>query len=902
MYFAILITILCGLSGARNQRGSQKLESESGATENYRDDTKDYFDTNKDLSASDIRLAFQNFKWTSRHDKEKPVKKNVTLNTVESFWSMYHHGNLQDASDSQTVLSCTENNIPQVDKNQFLGHANVENIQTWTEKLHTYPIVFGNVILNKVAKLSENLLPHEFIQLLVRIFSVSKEIFLVDSSIDSLMQSYFEAIWPRPKELVEEVCKAGKLMCYDIKQIQVWNEERFVLQVTIKNHQRQLHPHFCVQYQQGEDCYLEYSLNNTKVINQQNITLVENINDNYIPLDILLYHTVISEKCLEELLIKLLKKDLFDNDIRNIMLDGEYITYHSNWNGERQQDHEVNWVKTHVLKKTGTIKIPNEIITAEINKPSLINDSGPQVRTGVGKIQQSYYETIKDITDTVLTREEKQVQLGLLYLTESFEDPTRRAPRLRYRLQGIKPVTSKSQNNLKLRKRINDTFPLSSIVEKLQENRVLPGNNSNTIPLNHIEPNLRVSRNSVLNVLKNKVKLREKDLNTSHAPRPIFKKRNLLSISKHTKNSINRFLKSRKLIPGGERYSSHKSRKSSITNQKDFQNSGEEFDKLWSMVRKDIPHILGHTRKRDVLIYGEEAYCMLSCKLSMVYPLASIITIVPQQDNFKKCLNMGDNLPHRSNLVFHTKLDSSLINQIYSLPQMLDLQILGMDILTNMITTGHGFLLYLGKLLTQAKTTILELPSVYHLQQALDIVAQFKTIDHNNTTGIKYSVQGMIHQALQIVQADYYPVKIFNSRSYNNSIVLIQLNSFNKKIQTNCKGTDSSIMKYNYNSGVIIDQDLLQPGISLQYILILKLHPVARSSLFKEYLKLPIIRDMCPINILWSNQTLIHRQLQLQVDDISIIQQRVDDLKSEIKDEQFLFIDFNNNDYNKMTT
>ncbi|XP_050400910.1 uncharacterized protein LOC126817803 isoform X2 [Patella vulgata] len=841
--------------------------------------------------------------------------------------------------DDVSVKQCK--NSPHFSKNMRNFHLGqikrYEDIENWLEEnIVSYPLLLGNMIISKITDMNVGLLPHEYEKLTAKMLSVSQQVFVMDFSLPKGQESYFIDNWERPSELLNKACNVGNLDCKTsiLRGSDLWEMERVAIHVQINHCKRELSETFCSQYTRKQ-CYLEYNIGKAVDIFTDDGRINQTVDSNTLPLDLIL-QTDPAVTTMENVFSKLLRQvDNEQYDI-NLVLHGGNINYTSMWVNDRQRSIDDNPYKNFDQSQNIRLNDLSQSLKRKL-KPALISP---------------------DVMDTIITTEEKQVKMGLEYLTKPFVKSTQ----IPYRPSYMKKHYAKFKNNFKnftrdkmkydtknLPDRLNhlkekqlntrtrvtqvflmskneqDTKELNDKYEKLnlfKENKGIRVNS-----LEKVEPDSRNTKvpNKLSSILLGKenngnIHIKDPEIPANNTTKGKlnelgFRKRKLLSISSdrsYSNGFIYNLRKQSKAIPTLNNGFTVKVTTLNTSYQDKLpKNSSPQyvnfdenlFDYNWRKIKKHVFKILPVQNQHNIFVYGRGDHCLLSSKLSLLYPTSDILTTLPADEDTitAKCRRVISSLPQYNNLVFNSNMSPRLINQFYQLPQIFKLQVLGMDIFTNIVQTSQGFLLYLGKLLTNAENTILELPSLHQLEKAIDMLKR-TTLGLNLTQLTK----GLIHQALHQVQADYYPIKILTNgkdRKYNKTrLILIRLKSFKRKVKIDCSG-NTGLLSYQAKSGINIDSSskqtdrkkYLSTSINLHFLILLKLQAPERAMLYGSYLLLPIVKDMCSLYILWTNKTLYHiySNNNTILQDYSI-QQTKQQLKSEIKDQHFLFLDVNN--------
>jgi hypothetical protein len=135
------------------------------------------------------------------------------------------------------------------------------------------------------------------------------------------------------------------------------------------------------------------------------------------------------------------------------------------------------------------------------------------------------------------------------------------------------------------------------------------------------------------------------------------------------------------------------------------------FDIEWSVIQRNIED--EQMKNFSAFVYGGQQQVLMGTKLARMAPNASVVIVIPptHMHVFKAHRAMLKSLSLSNVVTFRRDLSPDTIKALHSQPDLFRFQFLGTHIFQSLIPLGSDFVYHLGRVLTLARTTILEIPS-----------------------------------------------------------------------------------------------------------------------------------------------------------------------------------------------
>ncbi|XP_072169956.1 uncharacterized protein [Diadema setosum] len=299
---------------------------------------------------------------------------------------------------------------------------------------------------------------------------------------------------------------------------------------------------------------------------------------------------------------------------------------------------------------------------------------------------------------------------------------------------------------------------------------------------------------------------------------------------------------------------------------KEKETEGEEiFDDIWRQLEGSLRSEGGSVF--SLMSYGGKDQSLLSAKVSRTFPNASILTIIPPSavgvaTSHRK---LRDTLQLTNNILVQTSLTDEVVRNLYQQMEYFRFQVLGLATFRKLNTYGSAFPAFLGQLLAVSQTTFIEVPHPASLLAASILLKE----GHSSGTP-DFIHKGFLSSALEQAGVLDYEIRVLGRNYLANhaKLVRIDIKAFSRQVSMDCSGSqawfkqDASkpVSLAPLRSAAAGDFPLQKVGVAvrLQSLLILGLRPMERKLLFRDYLKLPIHDDMCPMSILWEVGRLVY--------------------------------------------
>ncbi|XP_072025931.1 uncharacterized protein [Amphiura filiformis] len=266
----------------------------------------------------------------------------------------------------------------------------------------------------------------------------------------------------------------------------------------------------------------------------------------------------------------------------------------------------------------------------------------------------------------------------------------------------------------------------------------------------------------------------------------------------------------------------------------------------------------------SLLTYGLEQQSSLSAKICRSFPNASVVTVIPEAERelIEHHRKLQESLELKNNLLVSTDLPDRMVLELYHLPEVFRFQILGLSVFNKAVSLGGLFPAYLGRLISLAQTTYLEVPPPQALALATVLLRNSSWQD-----GELPVFKGFIHKSLQLAGIMKSKMELLGKEMPNGIRLLkIDLLQGSRQVKKDC-GDTKKWLHYNDNKPITVSNSAAEPGspldrstkaITLKTLLALGLPTLERKKLFFGYFSTGLHKDMCPIDIVWMQGRLLY--------------------------------------------
>nr|XP_054772394.1 uncharacterized protein LOC129280391 [Lytechinus pictus] len=294
------------------------------------------------------------------------------------------------------------------------------------------------------------------------------------------------------------------------------------------------------------------------------------------------------------------------------------------------------------------------------------------------------------------------------------------------------------------------------------------------------------------------------------------------------------------------------------------------FDSMWQVLETVFQE--EQMQEFSLMTYGGKELSLLSAKVSRSFPNASILTIIPSKEGslLKNHRKLQESLLLTNNIIVNAELSNRVVFKLYNQMEYFKFQVLGLATFQKLLY-GGSFPSFLGHALSLAQTTFIEVPHPVTLA-SLQVLLHSTGMDAAEDSS--YSLyKGFLSASLTEAGVLDYSITVLDNVYLENRarLVRVDIYAFNRQVSFDCLGStawlkqDSSkpITLNPHGSAAAGNFPIQKVGgaIRLQSLLSLGLQTPERKLLFREYLKLAVHNDMCPMTILWQRGRLIYRPI-----------------------------------------
>ena len=275
----------------------------------------------------------------------------------------------------------------------------------------------------------------------------------------------------------------------------------------------------------------------------------------------------------------------------------------------------------------------------------------------------------------------------------------------------------------------------------------------------------------------------------------------------------------------------------------------------------------------SLLTYGKEL-AAVGMKLSKEMEVGTLMMVIPMgvgDPDWATVEHLAGEMSLEQSL-FGKVFDEQVVQKLYSIPDRIRFQLLGAEIFLTMASLGSQFPLHFGRVLALAETTFLTVIPPETL------VAVNAFMHPESSTSGSAVFPGFVHQALTAVGITNFTISVVNqpsSRKKDASALamrLLRIDIFEGKrdVTVDCNGRSMS-MEHTAGATSLNAIGTAYPPINLyrsgkyaslefQMVLGISDGPL-RHKLFKQVVAMPMMDDMCPVNILVNNGILFPSKL-----------------------------------------
>ncbi|XP_006822322.1 uncharacterized protein LOC102806109, partial [Saccoglossus kowalevskii] len=177
------------------------------------------------------------------------------------------------------------------------------------------------------------------------------------------------------------------------------------------------------------------------------------------------------------------------------------------------------------------------------------------------------------------------------------------------------------------------------------------------------------------------------------------------------------------------------------TRQQDASNNHQEellYDAQWKILQK---YFRNSDANFNLLTYGGEHQSLLGAKVAHMYPNSTVVTVIPPLLRMRKIIEkhrkLQQSLSLYNNLLINRPFTSETVYNMHRMPEFFRFQVLGLPVFNQIASMGHYFSQYLGRLLSMAKTTFIEVPSPSQLVLADILLGNHTEVEKNGPSVYK---------------------------------------------------------------------------------------------------------------------------------------------------------------------
>lgn len=123
----------------------------------------------------------------------------------------------------------------------------------------------------------------------------------------------------------------------------------------------------------------------------------------------------------------------------------------------------------------------------------------------------------------------------------------------------------------------------------------------------------------------------------------------------------------------------------------------------------------GLDNRFSLLSYGAHE-ALVAIKIAQKFETANVVTLVPSRETFSQQKQLVESLHIKNLVLLAAEMNPSQVATLHALPDMFRYQLLGLEVYQHFL--APGFLMYLGRLLSLAQTTFLEVVDPAQLELA----------------------------------------------------------------------------------------------------------------------------------------------------------------------------------------
>ncbi|XP_005110315.2 uncharacterized protein LOC101864487 [Aplysia californica] len=322
------------------------------------------------------------------------------------------------------------------------------------------------------------------------------------------------------------------------------------------------------------------------------------------------------------------------------------------------------------------------------------------------------------------------------------------------------------------------------------------------------------------------------------------------------------------------------------------------FQALWSMVRPLITRKLKRGADLAAFVSGQCYMSMLSTKLSLLNPSASVLALDADRRSkcHKKYSGLLESSGAKNNFLVRKVLDPDITFDMSHRPQVFDVQVIGPEVFSWLLHLGTEFPEFLGRILTLSRVTVIEVPSWDTGRKSLslfpidglELMNDFKTLVDLSLSSVG---AGAVSKVKELTNSQWKVLK-------ETRVFAVHLESFSRNVYMSCVNSQSSLTRLDiwpssitYRSGSET-KSLSVRGLCLQILLSLDSEKSFRTRLFQSYLRVKLHPDMCPAQLHWRDGALRHLS---DTDTDSESETLTMLIKKEIHEKRYSFMDYNSN-------
>jgi len=284
----------------------------------------------------------------------------------------------------------------------------------------------------------------------------------------------------------------------------------------------------------------------------------------------------------------------------------------------------------------------------------------------------------------------------------------------------------------------------------------------------------------------------------------------------------------------------------------------QQYDVEWQHINASVLEGMGLHKDMpfSVFVHGT-SHALLGVKLARMFQRSTVLNVIHQDKPQLQAdvVRMAQAMNLHNHLTVSGTMNPTIVRKLAATQELHRLQILGLEVFHELASLGESFVVHLGRILTMASTTFIEVPSPDVL------VLATACLGHTDTDTVRAWLAGLIADALHSAGSNDHTITVLQVLPGSPRVVRVDIRSMRRTV-TDCGG--SQIRMEVEPGGVAVDGDVQADfpragrAISLQFFLYWMIETEERLSLFERYMSLQLHEDMCPINVVFFGGHLVY--------------------------------------------